>query len=149
MMWYQNSFLLDPTDRRSMFSNSDKYILKIKNFQQSDFGNYRFVSFISNSIQFSYKIYFFIAFRKLKKNSCVADNALGRTKKYIEISGRPGHADFRSPQYSGHLDQYNLTWIIESIPPLEEVRILYRKLVVSYIFYVFLCDSYGRFWSEV
>lgn len=63
--------------------------------------------------------------------SCVADNALGRTKKYIEISGRPGPAEFISPTFSGSLEVYNLTWSIESIPPLEEVRLLYRRLMVS------------------
>lgn len=41
MMWYLNSFLLDPTERRSMITKGDKYILNISNFQQSDFGNYR------------------------------------------------------------------------------------------------------------
>lgn len=52
--------------------------------------------------------------------SCVADNALGRTKKYIEISGRPGPAEFISPTFSGALEYYNLTWSVESIPPLDE-----------------------------
>lgn len=52
--------------------------------------------------------------------SCVADNALGRTKKYIEISGRPGPAEFISPTFSGSLEYYNLTWSVESIPPLDE-----------------------------
>lgn len=63
--------------------------------------------------------------------SCVADNALGRTKKYIEISGRPGPAEFISPMFSGSLEYYNLTWSVESIPPLEEIRLLYRRLMVS------------------
>ncbi|KAL7022572.1 hypothetical protein ACKWTF_012297 [Chironomus riparius] len=103
MMWYLNSFLLDPTDRRSMYSKGDKYILNITSFQQSDFGNY----------------------------SCVADNSLGRTKKYIEVSGRPGPAEFLSPTYSGHLDRYNLTFKIESIPVLEEIKLLYRKLMMN------------------
>lgn len=103
MLWYQNSFLLDGTERRSMDRKGDKYCLRIRNFQVSDFGNY----------------------------SCVADNALGRTKKYIEVSGSPGPAIFLSPAYSGYLDLYNVTWTIESIPPLEEVRLLYRKLLVS------------------
>lgn len=62
--------------------------------------------------------------------SCVADNALGRTKKYIEISGRPGPAEFISPTFSGSLEFYNLTWSVESIPPLEEIRLLYRRLMV-------------------
>ncbi|KAL9702227.1 hypothetical protein quinque_005745 [Culex quinquefasciatus] len=103
MLWYQNSFLLDPTDRRSMYSKGDKYTLNIRNFQQSDFGNY----------------------------SCVADNALGRTKKYIEVSGRPGPANFLSPAYSNYLDRYNLTYTIESIPPLDEIKLLYRKLMMN------------------
>lgn len=61
----------------------------------------------------------------------MADNALGRTKKYIEISGRPGPAEFISPMFSGSLEYYNLTWSVESIPPLEEIRLLYRRLMVS------------------
>jgi hypothetical protein len=64
-------------------------------------------------------------------SSCVADNSLGRTKKYIEVSGRPGPAEFLSPTYSGHLDRYNLTFKIESIPLLEEIKLLYRKLMVT------------------
>uniref|UniRef100_A0A182LZT1 Uncharacterized protein n=1 Tax=Anopheles culicifacies TaxID=139723 RepID=A0A182LZT1_9DIPT len=60
---------------------------------------------------------------------CVADNALGRTKKYIEVSGRPGPAAFLSPAYSNYLDRYNLTYTIESIPPLDEIKLLYRKLM--------------------
>ncbi|KAM7358899.1 limbic system-associated membrane protein isoform 1-T3 [Cochliomyia hominivorax] len=103
MLWYQNSFLLDQTDRRSMYPKDDRYSLIIKNFQSSDFGNY----------------------------SCVADNALGRTKKYIEVSGRPGPADFISPALSGSLDHYNLTWTIESIPTLEEIKLLYRRLLMN------------------
>uniref|UniRef100_A0A1B0CHW0 Putative lachesin n=1 Tax=Lutzomyia longipalpis TaxID=7200 RepID=A0A1B0CHW0_LUTLO len=98
MLWFQNSFLLDATDRRTMHSVGEQYILSIRNFQSSDFGNY----------------------------SCVADNSLGRTKKYIEVSGRPGPATFLSPAYSGHLEFYNLTWNIESIPPLEEMNDTYQ-----------------------
>ena len=63
--------------------------------------------------------------------SCVADNALGRAKKYIEVSGRPGPAQFHSPLYSRSRDVYNLTWSVESVPKLDEIRILYRKLMVS------------------
>lgn len=67
-------------------------------------------------------------------NSCmqhIVENALGRAKKYIEVSGRPGPAQFHSPLYSRSRDVYNLTWSIESVPKLEEIRILYRKLMVS------------------
>lgn len=41
MMWYQNSFLLDQSDRRSMDSKGERYEMLIRNFQSSDFGNYR------------------------------------------------------------------------------------------------------------
>lgn len=64
----------------------------------------------------------------------MADNTLGRTKKYIEVSGRPGPAEFISTKYSGHLDRYNLTFKIESIPELDEIKLLYRKLMVSELF---------------
>jgi len=43
--WYQNSFMLEPTDRRTMYSRGNKYILSIVNFRTTDFGNYRFVLF--------------------------------------------------------------------------------------------------------
>jgi hypothetical protein len=56
---------------------------------------------------------------------------LGRTKKYIEVSGRPGPTEFLSSQYSSHLDRYNLTFRIESVPDLDEIKLLYRKLMVS------------------
>lgn len=63
--------------------------------------------------------------------SCVADNTLGRAKKYMEVSGRPGPAVFHSAPWSRSFDSYNLTWKVESYPPLQEVRLLYRKLMVS------------------
>lgn len=82
---------------------------------------------------FSNKIIYFIQFNFsfFFTYSCIADNALGRSKKYIELSGKPGPASFHSPLYSRSKDIYNLTWSIESIPLLEEIRILYRKLLVN------------------
>lgn len=62
--------------------------------------------------------------------SCVADNTLGRSKKYMELSGRPGPAEFHSAPWSKSPDTYNLTWKVDSYPPLQEVRLLYRKLMV-------------------
>lgn len=62
--------------------------------------------------------------------SCVADNTLGRAKKYMEVSGRPGPAEFISPPWSKEMDAYNMSWKVESYPPLQEVRLLYRKLLV-------------------
>lgn len=103
ILWYQDSFQLDQTERRTMETRGNKHTLTIRNVQSSDFGNY----------------------------SCVAENSLGRAKKYMELSGRPSPAEFKSTPYSRAKDSYNLTWVVESYPPLEEVRLLYRKLMVS------------------
>lgn len=73
--------------------------------------NYKFHLLNSHKTKLTVEIFIY---------SCVADNALGRTKKYIEISGRPGPAEFISPTFSGALEYYNLTWSVESIPPLDE-----------------------------
>lgn len=61
MSWYQDTFLIEPSvsDRRLMETRGNKHTLTIKNVQSTDFGNY----------------------------SCVADNNLGRAKKYMELSG--------------------------------------------------------------
>lgn len=65
--------------------------------------------------------------------SCVADNSLGRAKKYMEVSGRPGPAEFISAPWSRSPESYNLTWKVDSYPPLQEVRLLYRKLMVRIV----------------
>ncbi|XP_052902862.1 protein amalgam-like [Anopheles moucheti] len=103
VMWYQDSFLLHPNDRRTMDTRGEKHYLTVRNVRASDFGNY----------------------------SCVAENSLGRAKKYIEVSGRPGPAQFHSPMYSRYREMYNLTWSIESFPLIEEIRLLYRKLMMN------------------
>uniref|UniRef100_A0A1I8P5A6 Protein CEPU-1 n=1 Tax=Stomoxys calcitrans TaxID=35570 RepID=A0A1I8P5A6_STOCA len=101
--WYQNSFLIQSTDRRIMTSRGNRHTLTIRHIQQEDFGNY----------------------------SCVADNSLGRSRKYMELSGRPGPAEFYSPKWGRSSDSYNLTWKIDSYPPLEEVRLLYRRVLMN------------------
>jgi hypothetical protein len=60
VQWFQDSILLDPTDRRSMETRGSKHILSIRGVRSENFGNY----------------------------SCVADNSLGRAKKYMELSGK-------------------------------------------------------------
>ena len=41
--WNQNSFPLQPTDRRTMSSRGNRHTLTIRHVQQEDFGNYRLV----------------------------------------------------------------------------------------------------------
>lgn len=59
MQWYHDNFMLDPNDRRTMVTMGTKHTLSIRNVQNEDFGNY----------------------------SCIADNSLGRARKYMELSG--------------------------------------------------------------
>lgn len=55
-----------------------------------------------------------------------------RNKLYSLCSiGKPSPAEFRSAPFSRAKDTYNLTWLVESYPALDEVRLLYRKVMVS------------------
>lgn len=59
MTWYQDSFLLEATDRRIIEARGNKHVLNIISVRTSDFGNY----------------------------SCQAENNMGKSKKYIELTG--------------------------------------------------------------
>lgn len=85
-----------------MSSSGKTHTLTIRNVQLSDFGNY----------------------------SCVVVNSIGREKKYIELSGKPGPPIVTSSGYSNP-HEYNLTWVVQSVFPIIEVRILYRRMLVS------------------
>ncbi|XP_065344709.1 lachesin-like [Cloeon dipterum] len=103
VQWHHDSFALEPNDRRKMETKGTKHTLSISNVQSGDFGNY----------------------------SCVADNSLGRAKKYMELSGRPSVVEFKSEPYSRGRDFYNLSWEVTSWPPLEEARLLWRRVQLN------------------
>ncbi|KAJ8965609.1 hypothetical protein NQ314_004000, partial [Rhamnusium bicolor] len=100
VMWYQDSFVLQPTDRRLMSKSGNTHTLAIRNVQLSDFGNY----------------------------SCVVSNSIGKDKRYIELSGKPGPAKIISSQYSNP-HEYDLKWVVQSVFPIIEVRVLYRRIM--------------------
>ncbi|RVE46400.1 hypothetical protein evm_008934 [Chilo suppressalis] len=101
--WYQNSFPLSATDRITMSARGNNHTLLIANVQPEDFGNY----------------------------SCVADNSLGRSRRHVEVSGRPGPARFTSAPLARRPHEYTLSFTVDSYPPLDELRLLYRQLAIN------------------
>lgn len=66
-------------------------------------------------------------------------------------AGKPSPAEFRSAPFSRAKDSYNLTWLVESYPPLDEVRLLYRKVMVSsrskpLAWWACICVVCGQIW---
>ncbi|XP_013143265.1 PREDICTED: igLON family member 5-like isoform X3 [Papilio polytes] len=100
--WYQNSFPLSASERVTMSARGNNHTLLIANVQPEDFGNY----------------------------SCVADNSLGRARQHVEVSGRPGPARFTSPPVARRA-AYTLAFTVDSYPPLDELRLLYRQLAFN------------------
>ncbi|CAH0698352.1 unnamed protein product [Spodoptera exigua] len=101
--WYQNSFPLSASERVTMSARGNNHTLLIANVQPEDFGNY----------------------------SCVADNSLGRARQHVEVSGRPGPARFTSPPLARAHTRYLLAFAVDSYPPLDELRLLYRQLAIN------------------
>ncbi|KAF5279418.1 hypothetical protein FQA39_LY05528 [Lamprigera yunnana] len=99
-----------------MESRGSRHTLVIRKVHRSDFGNY----------------------------TCVADNQLGKTRKSVqltglkifligksnepEILGKPNPAKFNSAARGQWRDSYNITWAVESLSPIEEFKLLYRRL---------------------
>ncbi|XP_044727182.1 limbic system-associated membrane protein [Chrysoperla carnea] len=98
--WYRDTMLLDTTERRIMETRGSRHTLVIRKVHPSDFGNY----------------------------TCVADNQLGKARKVIELTGKPNPAIFRSSTLGQWRDRYNISWMVESHAPLEELKLYYRKL---------------------
>ncbi|KAF7266151.1 hypothetical protein GWI33_020521 [Rhynchophorus ferrugineus] len=91
---------LDTTERRIMESRGSRHTLVIRKVNRQDFGNY----------------------------TCVADNPLGKTRKSIQLTGKPHPAKFNSPSTGKWKENYNISWEVESLSPVEEYKLLYRRL---------------------
>ncbi|XP_039280250.1 limbic system-associated membrane protein [Nilaparvata lugens] len=100
VLWYRDTLRLDTTERRIMEVRGSRHTLIIRKVQSSDFGNY----------------------------SCVADNTMGKAREYLELSGKPNPAIFRSHPMGRFKDSYNLTWSVNSYTPIEEFRLYFRRL---------------------
>ncbi|XP_060520168.1 limbic system-associated membrane protein-like isoform X2 [Cylas formicarius] len=100
VLWYRDTMQLDTTERRIMESRGSRHTLVIRKVHRSDFGNY----------------------------TCVADNQLGKTRKSIQLTGTPKAAIFRSPSVGNYKESYNISWAVESLSPIEEYQLLFRRL---------------------
>nr|CAH7731399.1 unnamed protein product [Callosobruchus chinensis] len=100
VLWYRDTMQLDTTERRIMESHGSRHTLVIRKVHRSDFGNY----------------------------TCVADNQLGKTRKSIQLTGKPNPAKFNSASRGNWKDSYNISWEVESLSPIEEYKLLFRRL---------------------
>ncbi|XP_050439437.1 opioid-binding protein/cell adhesion molecule homolog isoform X2 [Adelges cooleyi] len=98
VLWYKDTLQLDMNEWRIMEFKGNRYTLRIRKVQNTDFGNY----------------------------SCVADNGLGRTRRFVELSGKPDVAAFTSSSVSNTRDSYNISWKVKSYSPIQEYKLLYR-----------------------
>lgn len=60
VLWYRDTLQLDMTEWRITDVRGNRYTLRLRKVQKTDFGNY----------------------------SCVADNGLGKSKRLIEVTGK-------------------------------------------------------------
>jgi len=99
--WYKDSNLLSQSESVSFRTEESRHTLILSSIHTGfDFGNY----------------------------SCVAENSIGTFKKHIEVHGRPTIPIFRSKPNTHQDRSYELSWSVDSYSPLEEFRLLYRKI---------------------
>ncbi|KRG02302.1 lachesin isoform X2 [Drosophila mojavensis] len=100
VIWFKDTMQLDTTERHIMENRGSRHTLIIRKVHPQDFGNY----------------------------SCVAENQLGKSRKTLQLSGKPNVAVFNSPAISQYKDRYNISWTVDSHTPIEEYKLSFRKL---------------------
>ncbi|XP_055850770.1 immunoglobulin superfamily member 10 isoform X2 [Episyrphus balteatus] len=100
VIWFKDTMQLDTTERHIMENRGSRHTLIIRKVHPQDFGNY----------------------------SCVAENQLGKSRKTLQLSGKPNVAVFNSPQISQYKDRYNISWTVDSYSPVEEFKLSFRRL---------------------
>ncbi|VVC26794.1 Fibronectin type III,Immunoglobulin subtype,Immunoglobulin-like domain,Immunoglobulin-like [Cinara cedri] len=98
--WYRDTLKLDTNERRITEVRGSRHTLIVRKVQASDFGNY----------------------------SCVADNVVGKTRAYVELSGKPNPVKINSNKNGRHQNNYNISWSVDSYTPIEEFKLYYRKV---------------------
>ncbi|XP_037923179.1 limbic system-associated membrane protein isoform X2 [Hermetia illucens] len=100
VIWFKDTMQLDTTERHIMENRGSRHTLIIRKVHPQDFGNY----------------------------SCVAENQLGKSRKTLQLSGKPNSIVFRSPPISQFKDRYNISCTVDSHTPVEEFKLFYRRL---------------------
>lgn len=77
VIWFKDTMQLDTTERHIMENRGSRHTLIIRKVHPQDFGNY----------------------------SCVAENQLGKSRKTLQLSGKPNVAVFNSPAISQYKDR--------------------------------------------
>lgn len=97
--WYRDTMVLDRSENRLMEQFGVRYRLVLAGVTMIDFGNY----------------------------SCFAENDLGKSRGYIELSGKPNQPIMKSESQGMFSDRYNLSWSVDSYSTVTGFRIIYRK----------------------
>lgn len=99
VLWFKNTAQLATTEHYSAQVRGNRYTLTIRNVTKADFGNY----------------------------SCNANNAHGRARSDILVTGVPGLAVFESSSFAHERHSYNVTWSVTSHAAVLEYRLFYRR----------------------
>ncbi|XP_014259908.1 uncharacterized protein LOC106672758 [Cimex lectularius] len=97
--WFRSTLRLEPTERQRLEDRGSRHSLIFNSVQEEDFANY----------------------------TCQADNAQGKTRQHVILSGKPHTAYFRSPAVGKSRDSYNISWTVTSYSPIDEYRLYFRK----------------------
>lgn len=103
LRWYRDTMVLDRNEDRLMEQFGLRHRLVLASVKEQDFGNY----------------------------SCFAENELGKSRGFIELSGNPNQPEMKSEAQGMFSDRYNLSWVVDSYSPITGYRIIYRKSQAS------------------
>lgn len=115
VLFYRDGSVIAPSETRVLDSFGNKYSLILRSVEEQDFGIY----------------------------SCNAENHLGKSSQNIELSGRPSRAVFSIDTTSYAADSFNLTWKVDSYTPIEEYKLMFRKV------YFNETDDLNLVWNSV